>query len=142
MTLDQVRKLFPDFENASAGLVADRIQLLSDVNWQDTIAANIYCIVDGSDSQLEEQAVMVEAFYDSTAWVPGSSPGADEACGIASLLLLARYLKENPPRADRHFSGHQRPRTIAGGDAGNGVELYDPIEYPAPNGTGFKKADQ
>ncbi len=40
---------------------------------------------------------MVEAFYDSTAWVPGISPGADEACSIASLLFLARYLKDNPP---------------------------------------------
>jgi hypothetical protein len=54
--------------------------------------------------------VMVDAFYDSTAWVAGKSPGADEACGVATLLHLARLLKENPP-----------PRTIllvaAGGHA-------------------------
>ena len=41
---------------------------------------------------------MVESFYDSTAWVAGSSPGADEACSIASLLHLAQYLKYNPPQ--------------------------------------------
>jgi len=41
---------------------------------------------------------MVEAFYDSTAWVAGRSPGADEACSVASLLFLAKYLKDNPPQ--------------------------------------------
>jgi hypothetical protein len=41
---------------------------------------------------------MVEAFYDSTATVAGLSPGADEAVSIATLLELARFLKEHPPK--------------------------------------------
>ena len=41
---------------------------------------------------------MVEAFFDSTARVAGLSPGADEALSVATLLNLARYLRDNPPR--------------------------------------------
>ncbi|MEX1347259.1 MAG: FtsX-like permease family protein [Desulfobacterales bacterium] len=98
MPFDQAQKLFPDFESMPAGRLAEQIQLVSDVNWKEVISENIYCIVPGNDPKLKEEAVMVEAFYDSIAWVAGSSPGADEACGVASLLFLARYLKENPPQ--------------------------------------------
>jgi hypothetical protein len=98
MPLKQVRELFPDFEKKSAGRLADPIRLMSDITWKRVVSENIYAIVPGVDPKLEEQAVMVEAFYDSTAWIPGLSPGADEACGVASLLYLAKYLKDNPPR--------------------------------------------
>ncbi|MBW1678524.1 MAG: M28 family peptidase, partial [Deltaproteobacteria bacterium] len=59
--------------------------------------------------------VLVEAFYDSTALVFGRSPGADEACGIASLLELARALKRSPPARSVLLvatSGHAQ--TLAG----------------------------
>lgn len=98
MSLVQVKELFPDFETMPAGRVADQIQLVSEISWKQVISENIYGIVPGTNPELKEQAVMVEAFYDSTAWVAGLSPGADEACGIASLLYLARYLKANPPQ--------------------------------------------
>lgn len=98
MSLDQVKGLFPDFETMPGGRLAEQIQLVSDANWKEVGSENIYSIVPGSDPKLKEEAVMVEAFYDSTAWVAGSSPGADEACSVASLLFLAKYLKENPPQ--------------------------------------------
>jgi hypothetical protein len=98
MPFDQAKELFPDFETMPAGRVAEQIQLVSDVNWQEVISENVYSIVPGSDPKLQEEAVMVEAFYDSTAWVAGRSPGADEACSVASLLFLAKYLKDNPPQ--------------------------------------------
>jgi hypothetical protein len=98
MPLDQVKALFPDFETIPGGRLAEQIQLVSDATWQAVGAENIYAIVPGSDPKLKEEAVMVEAFYDSTAWVAGSSPGADEACSVASLLFLAQYLKNNPPQ--------------------------------------------
>jgi FtsX-like permease family/Peptidase family M28 len=98
MPFDQAKELFPDFETIPEGRVADQIQLVSDVNWREVISENIYCVIPGSDPKLEEEAVMVEAFYDSTAWVAGRSPGADEACSVASLLYLAQYLKDNPPQ--------------------------------------------
>ena len=46
---------------------------------------------------MKEELLIIEAFYDSTARVPGRSPGADEALSIATLLNLARRLKETPP---------------------------------------------
>jgi hypothetical protein len=98
MPLKQVQELFPDFEHKPAGRLAEQIHLTSDIDWRRVVSENIYAIVPGSDPKLEEQAIMVEAFYDSTAWIPGLSPGADEACSIAALLYLAKYLKDNPPQ--------------------------------------------
>jgi cell division protein FtsX len=98
MPIDRARELFGDFEKIPRGQVAEQIQLTSDVNWKQVVSENIYCFIPGSDPGLAEQAIMVEAFYDSSAWVAGLSPGADEACSVASLLYLARYLKANPPQ--------------------------------------------
>ncbi len=55
--------------------------------------------------------MLVEAFYDSTAWVAGLSPGADEASGVATLLFVAQYLKDHPPQRTvilAATSGHAR----------------------------------
>ena len=98
MSIDRAQELFPNFESIPQGRVVDQIKLLSDVNWNEVLSENVYAIVPGIDPKLKEEAVLVEAFYDSTAWVAGSSPGADEACGIASLMFLAQYLKDNPPQ--------------------------------------------
>ncbi len=97
ISVDRLEDLFPEFEARPAGRVAEEVHLTSKSNWQNIISENIYAIVPGTDPVLKEQSVMVEAFYDSTAWVAGLSPGADEACSLATLLHLARYLKENPP---------------------------------------------
>jgi hypothetical protein len=98
ISVDRLEDLFPEFEVRPAGRVAEEVHLTSKSNWQNIISENIYAIVPGTDPVLKEQSVMVEAFYDSTAWVAGLSPGADEACSLATLLYLARYLKENPPQ--------------------------------------------
>ncbi|MBW2429817.1 MAG: M28 family peptidase, partial [Deltaproteobacteria bacterium] len=98
MALDEVQEIFHDFEAKPAGRLADQVHLSSDINWDKVISENIYVIISGTDPELKEQSVLVEAFYDSTDWVAGRSPGADEACSIATLLSLAQYLKENPPQ--------------------------------------------
>jgi hypothetical protein len=98
MSLDQAEKVFGDFENAPDGQVAAEAQLVSEVSWQLATSENIFCFVDGVDPALKERLLLVEAFYDSTAIVAGLSPGADEAVSIATLLELARFLKENPPQ--------------------------------------------
>ena len=78
-------------------LIAPRVQLTAQIAWENMPAENLYCLVPGRDETLREQLVVVEAFYDSKAYVAGMSPGADEASGIAALLGLARYLREHPP---------------------------------------------
>jgi len=98
MPFDRVQELFHDFETKPAGLLAEEIQLTSDINWENIISQNVYAIIPGSDPELKEQSVLVEAFYDSTDWVAGLSPGADEACGVATLLYLAQFLTDHPPQ--------------------------------------------
>jgi hypothetical protein len=97
MEARQLEDLFPGFATKPAGLVAESVQLESTIRWRNIISQNVYAIVPGIDPALEEQSVLVEAFYDSTAWVTGLSPGADEALSVATLLNVARYLRDNPP---------------------------------------------
>lgn len=98
MPLSQARKLFGDFEHHQDGIAADQANLISDARWESVATENIYGLIPGTDPNLQEQMVMVDAFYDSTAMVAGLSPGADEACSLATLFNLARFLKENPPQ--------------------------------------------
>jgi hypothetical protein len=97
ISLSKARELFGSFEDSPNGRVAPHIRLTSERTWQKATGENIYCLIPGIDPKLREQLVMVDAFYDSTAFVFGRSPGADEACGIATLLELARALKRNSP---------------------------------------------
>jgi len=115
ISIDRLETLFPGFETKPAGRLAQDVGLASKISWKNIIAQNIYAIVPGTDPKLQEQSVMVEAFYDSTVWVAGLSPGADEACSVATLLYLARYLKNNPPQRTVILvatSGHAQ--TLAG----------------------------
>ncbi|MDF1593600.1 MAG: M28 family peptidase [Desulfobacterales bacterium] len=98
LPLQKARELFGQFESAGNGPVAPVVRLNSDILWQEAVAENIYCLVPGSNAENSEDLLLVEAFYDSTPLVAERSPGADEAVGIATLLDLARTLKENPPK--------------------------------------------
>jgi hypothetical protein len=84
------RDLFGSFETAPDGLVATEAKLVSDIIWKEVSAENIYGLIPGIDEKLREELIMVEAFYDSTALVHGRSPGADEACSIATLCGYQR----------------------------------------------------
>ena len=91
------KKVFGEFGSALDGVVVSRIRLTSDIRWHKAVSDNIYCLVSGVDEKLNDELIIVEAFYDSTAMVYGKSPGADEACSVATLLELARSLKKTPP---------------------------------------------
>ncbi len=95
--LSQARSLFGAFETATNGRVAPHVVLASAGGWRRVIGENIYGLIEGMDPELKGQLMVVEAFYDSTALVSGMSPGADEASSIASLLELARSLRDQPP---------------------------------------------
>ncbi|MEJ2477949.1 MAG: M28 family peptidase, partial [Desulfobacterales bacterium] len=97
MDRDTARRVFGDFETAPEGLVARTARLTSRIGWEETTAENVYGVIPGADPQLKNQLIVVEAFYDTGALVPGMAPGADEAVGIGSLLDLARRLKRTPP---------------------------------------------
>ncbi len=97
MPLDQARELFGNFQTTPDATVAEQIRLVSSSMWETAAGENIYGLIPGSDPRLQEDLLIVEAFYDSRAFVPGRSPGADESCSIVTLLQAARYLKQSPP---------------------------------------------
>jgi len=96
MPIDQARTLFGQFETAPH-TVASNIRLISSNAWVNAAGENIYGLIPGTDARLQEELIIVEAFYDSRAYVPGRSPGADESCGIVTLLQMAGYLQQHPP---------------------------------------------
>ncbi|MFZ3047802.1 MAG: FtsX-like permease family protein [Desulfatirhabdiaceae bacterium] len=98
ISLLEARSIFGEFETQPDGLISSHIQINSSIQWKSVNSENIYCLIPGTHEKLKEELILVESFYDSTAWVYGLSPGADEACGIATLLQTARFFKENPPQ--------------------------------------------
>ncbi len=97
ISAEDARRFFGNFETAPNGLIFPEIQLNSEVSWKEVVAENIYCLIPGQNATLQEELMMIEAFYDSTAYVPGLSPGADEAVSVATLLDLARKFRQTPP---------------------------------------------
>jgi hypothetical protein len=91
----EARALFGDFDAAS--FTAPEVRLTGQAHWEQAIAENIHLFVPGSDPDLAHQVILVEAPYDTGAFVPGKAPGADQAASLAALLRLALDLKAAPP---------------------------------------------
>jgi len=89
--------LFGQFADKKGGLVKDQVEIRAQIAWQDTTGQNIYSLIEGTDPELKEELLIIEAFYDSTVYVAGRSPGADEAVSIANLLKLAELFSQSPP---------------------------------------------
>lgn len=80
-----------------APLLAPEVTLTARVDWENRTAQNIIGFLPGTDPSLSRECLILESYYDSISVVPALAPGAEQACGIATLLELARLLKENPP---------------------------------------------
>ncbi|UIJ39276.1 hypothetical protein LWC08_06830 [Desulfobaculum bizertense] len=74
------------------------VTLRSSMHWTRAPTQNIACLIPGSDETLKNELCIFEAFYDSTADIPGNAPGADEACSIDTLLALAHEFERTPPK--------------------------------------------
>ncbi|HER63608.1 MAG TPA: peptide ABC transporter permease, partial [Desulfobacteraceae bacterium] len=68
------------------------------MRWTEATAENIFALFPGTDPDLRDELLIIEAFYDSSSFIPGHAPGADEALSIAGLLELADDLAVNPPQ--------------------------------------------
>jgi hypothetical protein len=80
--------------------------------WQVKRVHNIVAVLPGTDPVLKNQCIVVESYFDSMSVVPSISPGAENACSIASMLEIARIFKANPPKrtvvfvaTNAHFLG-------------------------------------
>lgn len=109
MEEEEAKELFGSYTEAPNGLVSDEIAISSKVIWSNVTEKNIYCLIEGTDPELNEELVIIESFYDSTSHVAGRSPGADESVSIASMLKLAEHFAKQPPSRSLLFvatSGH------------------------------------
>ncbi|MEE4134475.1 MAG: M28 family peptidase, partial [Desulforhopalus sp.] len=73
-----------------------RAELQAQASWENRLARNIYALIPGTDPELEDKLLIVEAFFDNEEFVVGQAPGADAASGIATLLELAAQLNHQP----------------------------------------------
>jgi len=79
------------------------IRIVCTQRWENVTSWNILGFVRGAE--YPQSYVVISAYYDSFSVVPSVSPGAQEACGIAGLLELARIFSqpENCPKNSMIF---------------------------------------
>ncbi len=85
------------------------VKVASSMNFEVKKAKNVVGLIPGSE--YPEEILVISSYYDSASIVPSLSPGADEACGVATLLELASFFGNNPPKRTLMFvafSGHNQ----------------------------------
>ncbi|MEM2930152.1 MAG: M28 family peptidase, partial [Thermoproteota archaeon] len=70
-----------------------KVRIMLNASWEEKPAWNILGVIPGR----REEVVILSAYYDSQSYIVGAAPGADEAIGIAMIMELASYFKDNPP---------------------------------------------
>ncbi|MEM2465346.1 MAG: FtsX-like permease family protein [Candidatus Bathyarchaeia archaeon] len=90
-----------------------KVRVCNSMRYERKNGVNVIAFLNGSglstNPELSREVVILGAKYDSISVVPALAPGADEAVGIAVLLELAAFLKNNPPARSVMFvavSGH------------------------------------
>ncbi len=96
MARSRAEKLFGELDSLGTARPKVTVRLASDLSWNRVRGENLYCLVPGTT--LDSEIIVVEGFYDTAAFVAGRSPGADQACSMATLLELANYLRDHPPK--------------------------------------------
>ncbi len=85
------------------------VKIYSGMEWKTIDAKNVIGILPGED----EDKVIISAYFDSNSIVNSIAPGADDACGIATLLELIHLIRDNnitPKKTIMFiaFSGHHQ----------------------------------
>ncbi|MEM2904537.1 MAG: M28 family peptidase [Candidatus Bathyarchaeia archaeon] len=75
------------------------VRIDSKMRWESLEVSNIYGVLKGSRGS--DEAIIINAYYDSYSVVPSLSPGATDALSVAALLEYARIL-----------AVHGTPRTV------------------------------
>ena len=97
MEEQEIKQVFKKFNFEKPGLIASTANLTAEVHWQEIVSETIYGLIPGTDPELKNEILILDAFYDSSGFVAKRAPGADEASSIATLLQTAKRLKTNPP---------------------------------------------
>lgn len=72
-------------------------RLRCQMRWQERPASRITGVIPGKDPTLRDEWIILHGYFDSMSVVPSLSPGAEQACGIATLLEVARMLVKHRP---------------------------------------------
>lgn len=72
-------------------------RLTSKAYWKRGQGENVWVHIPGSDPDLRDELLIVQAFHDAGGWVAGASPGADQAASAAALAEIAAMFAESPP---------------------------------------------
>ncbi len=88
-------KLFGSYTDSTSAPIA-QVELQSKTVWENFLARNIYALIPGTDPQLKQELLILEAFFDNEEFVVGDSPGADAATSIATLFETAKTLSLKP----------------------------------------------
>jgi hypothetical protein len=80
-----------------------RVRVDCKMRWKKVTARNILGTIEGSDPRLKRQHVVIQSYYDSISFVPRLAPGAENACGIAALLQVAKGMKVQRPKRTVQF---------------------------------------
>ncbi len=95
MTKKTAGDLFGSYTETESAPIA-HLELQSTTVWENFLARNIYALIPGTDPQLKQELLILEAFFDNKEFVTGDSPGADAAASIATLLETAKTLSQTP----------------------------------------------
>ncbi|MEM5785859.1 MAG: M28 family metallopeptidase, partial [Syntrophobacteraceae bacterium] len=78
----------------------EKARIWAKSSWKISSVRNCYGFIRGTDEQLQNELVILEAPYDAYPFVLGRAPGADEAVSAAILLETAKLLgREKPERS-------------------------------------------
>ena len=90
------------------------VELSGRMDWTARPTWNIWSRIPGVDPELQDETVVVHAYYDAPSVAPALAPGAEAAVSAAVLLEIARTLQEHPPARtvilaalSAHFQGSQ-----------------------------------
>ncbi len=73
-----------------------QIELTARMDWESHTAHNILGFLPGTDPDLRDQIVVINAYYDAMSVVPALAPGAEMASGAVALLELVNYFQRYP----------------------------------------------
>jgi hypothetical protein len=87
----------------NAAFVGKTVSLTCRQDWVVRESQNLLADLPGTDTNAQDERVVIAANADSMSVVPALAPGADGAASISALLELARLWKDHPPRRSVTF---------------------------------------
>ncbi|WP_082936262.1 FtsX-like permease family protein [Halodesulfovibrio spirochaetisodalis] len=123
---EQATEIFGDLEalyqSSTPKEQSMTVNVSANVKWVQAEGENVWVFIPGTGDDASTSFMLVEAFYDTGAFVPEHAPGADESTSIATLLSIAEHFGKNPPNESVLLlatSGHSQ--TKAGARSFTGV---------------------